>query len=285
MKRLLTYLLVVPLLALMACEPRTDDDLMTDQDTLATQDDTRMHRAELQGWLDEVDRNLEQLQARVQETGDAEDVDIEDLRERRDEIRSELQDGAAESANWTADMGQDVQGRLRDLDADVEEARLKSIDQRDEFITEVRTRMNEIDSEIESLGRRANTGSMDGTTDENVATQPGTEDDAMADGTLDRSTEGADNYANDGTARLDGTTSGYAGRADVEGLREDREEIQEQLTELEADADAEFESMRDNLAESVADLHARVQEASIESRAHDTQMQTPTTTPGTASMN
>lgn len=272
MKRLFTYLLVIPLLALMACEPRTDDDMTAGQDTLATQDDARMQRAELQSWLDEVDRNIEQLQSRVQEAGETEDADLEDLRERRDEIRNELQGATDDTAGWTADMGRDVQTRLRDLHADVEEARLKAIDQREEFVAEVQTRMNEIDSDLEALQRRTGT-TADGT---------GTTGDA----TTDRPTEGADTYTQDGTARMNGTTGGaHASDVNVEELREDREEIREQLTELETDADTDFESMRDGLAESVADLHARVQEATIETRAHDAQMQTPTTTPGTATTN
>lgn len=292
MKRILTYLMIVPVLALTACEPRTDDDLaMTDTDTLATQQDNRFAQAELQSWLDEIDRNMEQLQARAQNVGEDADFDLDDLRERRDEIRRDLQEAGTDNDSWIAGLGRDVQTRLRDLDSDVEEARLKAIEPRDEFLAEVRTRLNEIDSDLEALDRRAGTTTGAGTTGQ-TGTMGDTDRD-MTDGTdmgmTDRDATADGRTGADATTdqRTDaygtGTGNTYAD-VDVEELREDRADIAEQLQEAEADADTEFDNARDNLASSVADLRARVQEANIELRSQDTSMGMQTS-PNTASVN
>ncbi len=287
MKRLLTYLLIVPILALTACEPAADDDLaMSDTDTLATQQADRYAQAELQSWLDDVDRNMEQLQARMQEVQN-EDVDMEDLRQRRDEIRNDLQGNDTDTGAWTAMTSGDLQSRLRDLDADVEEARLKTIEQRDEFIAEVRTRLNEIDSDLEALNRRAGTT---GTTTPGTTGDPGVTDgtapgiagqpdpDATADGTTGQRQDAYDGRTSPGT------TGTYAANVDVEELRDERDDVAEELNEVEANAETDFESSRDSLAESVAELRARVQEANLELRSNDTSMGMQTS-PNTASTN
>jgi cell division septum initiation protein DivIVA len=326
MKRILTYLLIVPLFVLAACGDRTDTDYTTDTTVTHEQDDRQM-RAELQSWLDEIDRNFEQLQARAQESGEDWTSEIDDLRERRDEIRADLRGGQAgmtgsPTAGTTTQPGTDpamgadradddrmtadgradgvapgttgetqqpqtttpggttgygttggyatagdldnVRERMKELDSDIEELRLKTITSRDEFLAEVDTRMNEIDRELEAISRRDGTTAGYGTTP--GATTPGTTPETTTPRDRD------DRMAQDRTATGDGTVTGgtttdraYADRGDVnvEDLREDRDDVRESLADLRA-GESEFDSEHENLAEQVADLRARVKAASIQ---------------------
>ena len=149
MKRLLTYILLVPMLVLTACETRDAEeyDLMT-EDTLIVDQDNRQARAELLSWLDEIDENLAQLETRMQTAGESVDANLDELRARRDELRADLQEAQNEVSAWTATTADDLQDQMRDLDADIEKARLVAIDQRDEFIAEVRARLQEIVTSI-----------------------------------------------------------------------------------------------------------------------------------------
>jgi archaellum component FlaC len=317
MRQYLHYVLILPLLLLVACGDRTDTDYTTDT-TTHEQDDRHM-RAELQSWLDDIDRNFEQLQARSQQTGEDWSSDINDLRERRDEIRADLQrmggttagtmgqtgtdrtmgddqyadsraDGVATGTTGETQDGTTRQGtapgtttpgtttpgtgygttgyasgsgdydrlreRMKDLDSDIEELRLRTITSRDEFIAEVDTRLNEIDRELDALTRRDGMATGQGTT-----TQPGTQDRAMTD---DRTM--ADDRTATGTTGAGTTTRGaYADRGDVdvEGLREDRDDVREMLADLRA-GEREFESDHESMAEQVADLRARVKSATVQ---------------------
>jgi hypothetical protein len=330
MKRYLSYLLIVPLLVLAACGDRTDTDYTADTTTTYDHDDRHM-QAELQSWLDEIDRNFEQLQTRVQTAALDEDwtSDIQDLRERRDEIRADLQrmggqpgtqygttpqtgtmgddqyttddrraDGVApgttgETADGTtmspgtteprattpgtttpgttgqtyADTGDydRLRERMEELDADIEELRLRSITSRDEFIAEVDTRLNEIDRDLDAMTRRngAATGATAPRTTTPGATAPGTAD--------DRTMTGDDRAVTDGTR--DHTMATHDD-VDVESLRDDRDDVRETLADLRA-GETEFDNEHENLAEQVADLRARVKSATVQTGASTTMGTTP----------
>lgn len=252
---------------------------MLEPDTLTVDQDDRQARAELQGWLDEVDSNMGALEARVQAAADMAEVDMDDLQQRRDEIRTDLQNIGVDPGAWTATSSDEIQGRLRDLDSDIEEARLNSYEQRDEFIAEVRTRLQEIDSEIAAIARRSDTPD---TMTPSPADRPETGVDQPEPGMID------DPVEEPATGRRDGAYgtlyTDTSQDVDVEELRSDREEIGELLTEAETEAESEFDSSRESLAESVAELHARVQEAGFELRTQYSALTMPTS-PSTASVN
>src|SRR5690625_383101 len=91
MKRIPLFLLIVPLLVLAACEPRTSTEDFAASDTVGVDMNDQMQRQELQAWLDDVDRNMEDLQARAQQSGEDVTDELADLRDRRAEIRNDLQ--------------------------------------------------------------------------------------------------------------------------------------------------------------------------------------------------
>lgn len=304
MKRYLHFALIVPLLFLVACGERTDTDYTATDYDATYQDDDRHMRAELTAWLDEIDRNYEQLQSRVQTVGEDWSDDLQDLRERRDEIRRDLQGatagtpgtmgdrtatdtrtmdrdratqddrtmgddydttpgtttqpgtdtrpGMGTTGTRTADVDYDrIRERMKDLDSDIEELRLRAITSRDEFIAEVDTRLNEIDRDLESMSRRNGMATGQATTPR-TDRAPG--DPAMTgETTQDRATT------------TDRDRTGYATRhddVDVENLRDDREDVREALAELRA-GEREFDDEQENLAEKVADLRARVKSATV----------------------
>ena len=292
MKRIPLFLLIVPLLVLAACEPRTSTEDFAASDTVGVDMNDQMQRQELQAWLDDVDRNMEDLQARAQQSGEDVTDDLADLRDRRAEIRNDLQAANDMSTGTTGNLT-NVRSRLESLDADVEELRLKTINERSEFVAEVRTRINEIDSDLQSLTRRS---SMDGTragdgTRAQDATRPETDASAQHAQPLARDRE-APPVGDDATGldrpRSDGLTGEpFFADADVHSLNDDRDEIQEQLAELETESAEDFESARDDIAESIAELRARVQSARIDLNGNGTTHPYPPTSmprPGTASL-
>jgi archaellum component FlaC len=320
MKRYLHYALIVPLLFLVACGERTDTDYTATDYDATYQDDDRYMRAELTAWLDEIDRNYEQLQSRVQTVGEDWSDDLEDLRERRDEIRRDLQGatagtvgtpgtvgdrtatdtrtmdgdrtmgddydttpgtttqpgtdtrtGVGTTGTRTADVDYDrIRERMKDLDSDIEELRLRAITSRDEFIAEVDTRLNEIDREIESMSRRNGMATGQATTGQRMDDQTaGRTDRAPGDPAMTGETrqdrDAATGARTQDRATMDRDRTGYAMRhddVDVEELREDREDVREALAELRA-GEREFDNEHENLAEKVADLRARVKSAAV----------------------
>ena len=303
MKRIPLILLIVPLLVLAACEPRTDTENFAASDTAGVDMSEQMQRQEMQAWLDDIDRNMEDLQARAQQTSEDHADDLADLRDRRGEIRNDLQATGDRTSGATTNFA-NLRSRLQSLDSDVEEFRLKTIDGRDEFVAEVRTRINEIDSDLESLTRRSSmdgarglddTRSMDGTraadgTRATDGTRPGTDQSAQHDQPLARDRE-APPVGNDAAGIDRPRTEGMTGEpfyadADVHSLNDDRDDIEEQLQELETESAEDFESSRDDIAESIADLRARVQSARIDMSNGTTHPYPPTSMPqpGTASL-
>lgn len=297
MKRLLSYALILPLLMLAACGERTDTDYTTDTDATYQQDDRHM-RAELTAWLDDIDRNFEQLQSRAQETGEDWTSEIQDLRERRDEIRADLQQTgtATGTAGTTTQPGTD---RTMGDDQYADDRRADGVapgttgETRDPATTTPRTtgqgyadvdydrireRMEDLDSDIEELRLKAIT-----TRDEFLAEvdtrlneidrelESLTRRNGMADGygtttpgTADDRTRTDDRtMTGDPATTRDGTA--YSARHDdvnVENLRDDRDDVREKLAELRA-GETDFDSEHESLAEDVADLRARVKSASV----------------------
>ena len=292
MKRIPLFLLIVPLLVLAACEPRTSTEDFAASDTVGVDMNDQMQRQELQAWLDDVDRNMEDLQARAQQSGEDVTDELADLRDRRAEIRNDLQAANDMTAGTTGNLT-NVRSRLESLDADVEELRLKMINERSEFVAEVRTRINEIDSDLQSLTRRSSADgarTADGTRAQD-ATRPEGDASARHDQPLARDRE-TPPLGDDATGldrpRSDGLTGEpFYADADVHSLNDDRDEIEEQLVELETESAEDFESARDDIAESIAELRARVQSARIDMNGNGTTHPYPPTSmprPGTASL-
>ena len=292
MKRIPLFLLIVPLLVLAACEPRTSTEDFAASDTVGVDMNDQMQRQELQAWLDDVDRNMEDLQARAQQSGEDVSDELADLRDRRAEIRNDLQ-AANDMTDGTTGNLTNVRSRLESLDADVEELRLKMINERSEFVAEVRTRINEIDSDLQSLTRRSSADgarTADGTRAQD-ATRPEGDASARHDQPLARDRE-TPPLGDDATGldrpRSDGMTGEpFYADADVHSLNDDRDEIEEQLVELETESAEDFESARDDIAESIAELRARVQSARIDMNGNGTTHPYPPTSmprPGTASL-
>ena len=292
MKRIPLFLLIVPLLVLAACEPRTSTEDFAASDTVGVDMNDQMQRQELQAWLDDVDRNMEDLQARAQQSGEDVSDELADLRDRRAEIRNDLQAANDMTAGTTGNLT-NVRSRLESLDADVEELRLKMINERSEFVAEVRTRINEIDSDLQSLTRRSSADgarTADGTRAQD-ATRPEVDASARHDQPLARDRE-TPPLGDDATGldrpRSDGMTGEpFYADADVHSLNDDRDEIEEQLVELETESAEDFESARDDIAESIAELRARVQSARIDMNGNGTTHPYPPTSmprPGTASL-
>ena len=292
MKRIPLFLLIVPLLVLAACEPRTSTEDFAASDTVGVDMNDQMQRQELQAWLDDVDRNMEDLQARAQQSGEDVTDELADLRDRRAEIRNDLQAANDMTAGTTGNLT-NVRSRLESLDADVEELRLKMINERSEFVAEVRTRINEIDNDLQSLTRRSSADgarTADGTRAQE-ATRPEGDASARHDQPLARDRE-TPPLGDDATGldrpRSDGLTGEpFYADADVHSLNDDRDEIEEQLVELETESAEDFESARDDIAESIAELRARVQSARIDMNGNGTTHPYPPTSmprPGTASL-
>lgn len=292
MKRIPLFLLIVPLLVLAACEPRTSTEDFAASDTVGVDMNDQMQRQELQAWLDDVDRNMEDLQARAQQSGEDFTDELADLRDRRAEIRNDLQ-AANDMTTGTTGNLTNVRSRLESLDADVEELRLKMINERSEFVAEVRTRINEIDNDLQSLTRRSSADgarTADGTRAQD-ATRPEVDASARHDQPLARDRE-TPPLGDDATGldrpRSDGLTGEpFYADADVHSLNDDRDEIEEQLVELETESAEDFESARDDIAESIAELRARVQSARIDMNGNGTTHPYPPTSmprPGTASL-
>lgn len=292
MKRIPLFLLIVPLLVLAACEPRTSTEDYAASDTVGVDMNDQMQRQELQAWLDDVDRNMEDLQARAQQSGEDVTDELADLRDRRAEIRNDLQAANDMTAGTTGNLT-NVRSRLESLDADVEELRLKMINERSEFVAEVRTRINEIDNDLQSLTRRSSADgarTADGTRAQD-ATRPEVDASARHDQPRARDRE-TPPLGDDATGldrpRSDGLTGEpFYADADVHSLNDDRDEIEEQLVELETESAEDFESARDDIAESIAELRARVQSARIDMNGNGTTHPYPPTSmsrPGTASL-
>lgn len=266
-KRISTLLLVIPMLALTACQERE----RTDVDGFAA--DTTMQqlegfRSDLRAELQQIDQDLSQLEQELAQATDTASMNMEtsiaDLRRERQEIEQDLMElGQDAERDWVSMRG-DLQGRVDELAVDVGRARMKAAATVEEFQSIAQQKLNEIDNKMSGFL------AMDGTTTgmrtpETGMTDRTTPQAPERDMTDERLGEGADIAQDqplpDADGRLGTGETATGVDAEVQEWQEERQQLAQDVQQLNASAEDSFEERKDELADAIADLNAEVRQA------------------------
>lgn len=154
--------LPVLVLALSACtdgQDETFDDQATDNQANETQSSSQEETTELtdnaETMFRDADQELEQIDQRIESTGDNAETgmqdELDDLRQRRDSLQAGMDSLTTKTGEKGREMRMALEEKVDDYKRDLRRVRLESINSKDEFVDAAQTEIQEIDEQINQL--------------------------------------------------------------------------------------------------------------------------------------